>query len=109
MTTADSRHRLLVAAYTARGDVAAQAGKLKDALVDYLYGAMVLGANDRGLEHETAIARSVTACSKMAAAETDPARQRLYRTRAREQFQELRRTYPRSRSGLVLAPPEAPR
>jgi hypothetical protein len=102
----DTRHRLLVAAYTARGDVQSNAGSLKDALFDYLYGAMVLGVDDRGPEHETALARSVAACSRLAAAETDPARQRLFRARAREQFQELRRTYPRQPHP---APPEEPR
>jgi hypothetical protein len=99
-------HRLLVAAYTARGDVATNGGKLKDALFDYLYGALVLGIDARGLEHETAIARSVVACSKLAAAETDPARQRLYRARAREQFQELRRSYPQRPADPRILPPE---
>ena len=89
--------RLLIAAYNGKGDVDDNAGKVKEALLDYLQGAMVLGKGETGPEHEASLARSSIACAKLAAAEKDKGKKDVYKGRAIEMFQELTRTYGKSR------------
>jgi hypothetical protein len=88
--------RVLIAAYTARGDVETNGGQLKEALFDYLHGAFVHGRGETSREHELSVARSALACLKVASAEADPARKATFRGRSRELLQELLRNYPSS-------------
>lgn len=85
--------KLLIAAYNGKGDFDDNAGKIKEALLDYLQGAMVLGKGETSQEHEAALARSAIACAKLANAEKDAAKKTTYKGRAIEMFQELTRTY----------------
>jgi hypothetical protein len=85
--------KLLIAAYNGKGDFDDNAGKVKEALLDYLQGAMVLGKGETSQEHEAALARSAVACAKLATAEKDAAKKTTYKGRAIEMFQELTRTY----------------
>jgi len=85
--------RLLIAAYNGKGDADMNGGKAKEALLDYLQGAMVLGKGETSPEHESALARSAIACAKVATAEKDPAKKTTYKGRAMEMFSELTRTY----------------
>jgi hypothetical protein len=89
-------NRLLIAAYNGRGDANLNAGKIKEALLDFLQGAMVLGKVESSPEHETSLARSGVACAKLAAAEKDKTRKDTYRGRAMEMMGELLKFYPQS-------------
>lgn len=85
--------RLLIAAYNGKGDADDKAGKPKEALLNYLQGAMVLAKGETSEEHEASLARSAIACAKVATAEKDKTKKDTYRGRAFEMFQELTRTY----------------
>lgn len=89
--------RLLIAAYNGRGGFDENSGKVKEALLNYLQGAMVLSKGETSPEHEASLARSSITCSKLAAAEADKTKKDTYRGRAIEMFQELAKTYPGSR------------
>lgn len=89
--------RLLISAYNGKGDFDENSGKVKEALLDYLQGAMVLSKGETSQEHETSLGRASIACSKLAAAEADRTKKETYRGRAIEMLQELNRTYPGSR------------
>lgn len=88
--------RLLIAAYNGKGDADLNAGKPKEALLDFLQGAMVLSKGEQSQEHETALARAGVACAKIAAAEKDKAKKDIYVGRAREMQGELVQTYGKS-------------
>lgn len=88
--------RPLIAAYTAKGDLEVQVGKSKEALLNYLQGAIVLNRGEKSPEHEVALARSSIICAKMAAAEKSKESKELYRGRAQELLRELAGFYPRS-------------
>jgi hypothetical protein len=88
--------RPVIAAYTARGDLDTNDGKPKEALLNYLQGALVLNRGDKSPEHETALARSSITCAKMAAAEKAPEAKSLHRGRAQELARELAALYPKS-------------
>ena len=85
--------RLLIAAYNGKGDADLNGGKIKEALLNYLQGAMVLGKGESSPEHEAALARAAIACAKIAAVEKDANKKGTYRGRALEMFGELTRTY----------------
>lgn len=85
--------RLLIAAYNGKGDADLAAGKPKEALLDFLQGAMVLSKGETGPEHEASLGRSAVACAKIAAAEKDKAKKDMYRGRALEMLGELTQTY----------------
>jgi outer membrane protein assembly factor BamD (BamD/ComL family) len=89
--------RLLVAAYTGRGDSEMNGGKAKEALLEYLQGALVQSKGETSPEHEASLARSSIACAKVALAESDRAKKDTYRGRAQELLRELTSTYPGSR------------
>jgi hypothetical protein len=95
--TSDANPRVLIAAYTGRGDVERNAGKVKDALLCYLQGAMVLARGETSREHETSLARGALACAALVVPETDAARREIYRLRTQELLQELLANYPGSR------------
>jgi len=88
-----SSTRLLIAAHNGKGDADLNAGKPKDALLDYLQGAMVLSRGETGPEHEASLGRAAVACAKIAAAEKDPAKKATYKGRAQEMLGELVQTY----------------
>ena len=92
----DFSQRILIAAYTAKGDVDLNGGKAKDALMNYLQGAIVLN-KETSPENETALARSALACAKLFAAEKDPPKKARYRTQAQEMRAELLKLYPKTR------------
>ena len=93
----DFSARILIASSTAKGDVDLNAGKPKDALLNYLQGAMVLNKGGQSPEHETAVARSSLTCAKLCAAERDRPKRARYFAQADEMKGELLKTYPRSR------------
>jgi len=93
----DFSPRILTAANTAKGDIDLNAGKAKDALLNYLQGALVLNKAEPNPEHETALARSALCCAKLFAAEKDPAKKARYRTQAQELRGDLLRLYPKTR------------
>src|SRR5204863_298164 len=83
--------RLLIAAHNGKGDADLAANKPKEALLDYLQGAMVLSKGETGPEHEAALGRSAVACAKIATA--DKTKKDVYRGRALEMLGELTQTY----------------
>ncbi|HLY09518.1 MAG TPA: hypothetical protein VKW04_09470 [Planctomycetota bacterium] len=85
--------RLLIAAHNGKGDALLNGGKPKDALLEFLQGAMVLSKGETGPEHEASLGHSSVACSKIAAAEKDKAKKDIYRGRAQEMLGELVQTY----------------
>jgi outer membrane protein assembly factor BamD (BamD/ComL family) len=85
--------RLLIAAYNGKGDAEDNGGKFKEALLNYLQGAMVLSKGEQSQEHEAALARASIACAKLATAEKDKTKKDTYKGRAIEMFSELTRTY----------------
>jgi outer membrane protein assembly factor BamD (BamD/ComL family) len=89
--------RILIASSTAKGDVDAGGGKLKDALLNYLQGAMVLNKGAQSPEHETAVAKSSLTCAKLCAAERDAPKRARFLAQATEMQAELVKSYPRSR------------
>jgi hypothetical protein len=93
----DYSPRILIAAYTAKGDVDANAGKVRDALLHYLQGALVQNRGETSPEHEAAIARSSLVCVKLFSAEKDAPRKARYRSQAKEMHADLLKYYPRSR------------
>lgn len=92
----NSDPRPLIAAYAGRGDLAMNDGKPKEALLNYLRGAVVLHRGEKSAEHEAALARGSIACARLAAAETSRESRELHRGRAQELLRELASTYPRS-------------
>jgi hypothetical protein len=92
----DFSQRILIAAYTAKGDVDLNGGKAKDALMNYLQGAIVLN-KETSPENETALARAALACAKLFAVEKDPPKKARYRSQAQEMRAELLKLYPKTR------------
>jgi hypothetical protein len=76
--------RTLIAAFTGRGDLDMNDGKPKEALLNYLQGAIVLNRGEKSPEHEVALARSSMTCAKLAAAEKTREAKDLHRGRAQE-------------------------
>jgi hypothetical protein len=90
--------RLMTGAYNARGEAALNAGKVKDALLDFLQGALVLNkGGETSMEHEASLARGAVAAARLAAAEKDKTKKDTWKTRAQELLGELDRSYPGSR------------
>jgi len=85
--------RLLIAAHNGKGDAQLNGGKPKDALFEFLQGALVLARGETGPEHEASLGHSAVACAKIAAAEKDKAKKDLYKGRAQEMLGELQQTY----------------
>jgi hypothetical protein len=88
--------RLLIAAYTGKADVDQQAGKLKAALFGYLQGSLALAKGERSPEHETSVARSALACLRVAAG-SERREKEVYRGRALDLLEDLKKAYPGSR------------
>lgn len=90
--------RVLMGAYNGRGEAALNAGKVKEALLDFLQGALVLNkGGEPNLEHEASLGGGAIAAAKMAAAQKDKGPKDIYRQRAMELLGELEQVYPRSR------------
>jgi hypothetical protein len=88
--------RTLIAAFTGRGDLDMNDGKPREALLNYLQGAIVLNRGEKSSEHEVALARSSMTCAKLAAAEKTREAKDLHRGRAQELYRELAALYPRT-------------
>jgi hypothetical protein len=89
--------RVLISAHNGKGNADLNAGKPKEALLDFLQGAMVLNKTDPGPEHEASLAGAAIACAKIAAAEKDATKKGVYKGRAQEMLGELVQTYGKSR------------
>jgi hypothetical protein len=92
-TKKHSSTRLLIAAHNGLGEADLNGGKPKEALLDFLQGAMVLSKGETGPEHEASLGRSGVACAKIAAAEKDANKKGVYKGRAQEMKAELIQTY----------------
>jgi hypothetical protein len=86
--------RVLTGAYNARGEAALNAGKAKEALLDFLQGALVLNkGGETSMEHELSLARGAVAAARLAAGEKEKAKKDTWKTRAQELLGELDRSY----------------
>lgn len=94
----DAHPRVYLGTMVARGDVFLAEGKFKEALLDYMKGALDPGQAANTGEHETALARSAIAASKYARwfGEKDKSNKMLYIDRAKEMREELTRTFPQT-------------
>ncbi len=89
--------RLLMGAYNAQGDVSLSQRKIKDAILDYMRGVLLLNTSgDPSREHEASIAKASMACSRYAGEAKDTNERSTYKQRARELLAELDRSYPAS-------------
>src|SRR5262245_22112201 len=81
----DSAPRVYLGAIIARGDVNLEEGKVKEALLDFMKGALDPGAAANSYEHETAIAKSAIAAARYGKqfGEKDKANKILYIDRAK--------------------------
>lgn len=90
--------RVLTGAFNGRGEAALNGGRPKDALLDFLQGAMVLNkSGETTLEHEAALARAAVACARVSAAEKEKPKKDSYKDRAQELLAELDKFYPGSK------------
>jgi hypothetical protein len=96
LTKKNADPRPLIAAFTGRGDLDMNDNKPKEALLNYLQGAIVLNRGEKSREHEVALARSSMTCARLAAAEKTREGKELHRGRAQELCRELAHLYPRS-------------
>jgi len=94
----DSAPRVYLGAIIARGDVYLEEGKVKEALLDFMKGALDPGPAANSYEHETAIAKSAIAAARYAKqfGEKDKANKLLYIDRAKEMREELKLRFPSS-------------
>lgn len=96
--------RLLTGAFNGRGEAALNSGKFKEALLDFLQGAMVLNkGGESSLEHEAALAGAAIASAKLAGAEKEKPKKDTYKGRAQELQAELEKFYPASRQRKAVA------
>lgn len=90
----------LLAAYTARGDCHLAEGRVKEALLDYMWGLLALAPKlgEFCREHETVLARAAIASAKYAKqfGAKDGENKTLYLQRSRDLHGELMATYPRT-------------
>ncbi len=96
LTKKNADPRPVIAAFTGRGDLDMNAGNPKEALLNYLQGAIVLNRGEKSAEHEAALARSSMTCAKLASAEKTREAKDLHRGRAQELSRELAALYPRT-------------
>ena len=94
----DSNPRVYLGAIVARGDLYLAEGKIKDALLDYMKGALDPGAAANTYEHETSLAKAAIAAAKYGKqfGEKDKQNKMLYIERARDLREELKRSFPQS-------------
>ncbi len=94
----DTNPRVYLGAIIGRGDVYLAEGKIKEALLDYMKGALDPGSAGRTYEHETAIAKSAMAAARYGKqfGEKDKVNKNLYIDRAKELREELKRTFPQT-------------
>src|SRR5688572_2982722 len=91
----EAHPRVYLGTLVARGDVFLAEGKIKEALLEYLKGALDPGQAAETSEHETAVARSAVASAKYARqfGEKDKENKIRYIDRAREMRDELTRSF----------------
>jgi tetratricopeptide (TPR) repeat protein len=94
----DTNPRVYLGAIIGRGDVYLAEGKIKEALLDYMKGALDPGSAGRTYEHETAIAKAAMAAARYGKqfGEKDKTNKNLYIDRAKELREELKRTFPQT-------------
>ncbi len=94
----ESNPRVYLGAIIARGDVNLAEGKIKEALLDFMKGALDPGAAARTYEHETAVAKAAMAAARYGKqfGEKDKQNKVLYIDRARELREELKRGFPQT-------------
>jgi tetratricopeptide (TPR) repeat protein len=92
----ESSPRVYLGAILARGDVFRAEGKLKEALLDYMKGALDPGQAANTFEHESALAKAAIAAAAYGKqfGEKDKTNKTLYIDRAKEMREELKRTFP---------------
>jgi tetratricopeptide (TPR) repeat protein len=92
----ESNPRVYLGAIVARGDLYLAENKVKEALLDYMKGALDPGQASNTYEHETAIAKAAMAAARYGKqfGEKDKPNKILYIDRAKEMREELKRTYP---------------
>lgn len=94
----DVSPRLLTGAFNGRAEAALNSGKPKEALLDFLQGAMVLNkSGDTSQEHEASLGGGAIACARVAAAEKEKPKKDTYKHRAQELLEELKKFYPSSK------------
>lgn len=92
-----ANERIKTAAYNARGEANLNGGKAHEALLDFMQGVVVLNrGSESSREHEAALGGAATSCARVAAAQKDKEKKDLYRSRALELQDELKRGYPGS-------------
>jgi hypothetical protein len=90
--------RLLTGAYNAKGEANLNSGKVKEGLLDFLQGVMVLNkGGETSMEHELSLGRGAVACAKYAASLKEKAEKDRYKERAQHLVAELDKFYPNSR------------
>lgn len=93
-----SATRLLTGAYNAKGEANLNSGKLKEALLDFLQGVMVLNkGGEQSMEHEASLGRGAVACAKFAGSLKEKAEKDKYKERAQGLVAELDKFYPGSK------------
>jgi hypothetical protein len=94
----ETNPRVYLAAVVGRGDVSLAEGKPKEALLDYMKGALDPGGAANSYEHETATAKAAIAAARLGKqfGEKDKQNKMLYIDRAREMRDELKRTFPQT-------------
>ena len=87
--------RVYLGALIGQGDVNLAEGRIKEALLEYLKGALDPGSAGRTYEHETAIAKAAIAAAKYGKqfGEKDKTNKILYIDRAKDLRDELNRTF----------------
>lgn len=93
-----SAARLLTGAYNGKGEANLNSGKVKEALLDFLQGVMVLNkGGETSMEHEASLGRGALACAKVAGGAKEKAEKERYKERAQGLVAELDKFYPNSR------------
>jgi tetratricopeptide (TPR) repeat protein len=94
----DANPEVYLGALVARGDVQLSEGKIKEALLDYMKGALDPALARQSAEHEAALAKAAIAAARFAKqfGEKDKANKTLYVGRAMELRDDLKKAYPQT-------------
>ncbi|HTF55876.1 MAG TPA: hypothetical protein VK661_01290 [Planctomycetota bacterium] len=94
----DANSEVYLGALVARGDVQLSEGKVKDALLDYMKGALDPALARQSAEHEAALAKAAIAAARFAKqfGEKDKVNKTTYIDRAKELREDLKKAYPQT-------------
>jgi len=94
----DANPEVYLGALVARGDVQLSEGKIKEALLDYMKGALDPALSRQSAEHEAALAKAAIAAARFAKqfGERDKANKTTYVDRAKELREDLKKAYPQT-------------